>query len=142
MGLTLDPDEHFVVTCGGTGAMLAALATACNPGDSVIIFSPFYENYGADTILAGARPIYVPLRPPRFDFDPDELRQAFSQKPKAIVICNPSNPSGKVFTKEELLFIGELAEQAGTFIITDEVYEHIVYPSTPAHLCGSTSGII
>jgi aspartate/methionine/tyrosine aminotransferase len=128
MGLPLDPNEHFVVTCGGTEAMLVALMTACNPGDSVIIFSPFYENYGADTILAGAHPIYVPLRPPLFDFDRDELRRAFSQKPKAIVICNPSNPTGKVFTKEELLFIGELAEQAGTFIITDEVYEHIVYP--------------
>jgi aspartate/methionine/tyrosine aminotransferase len=97
MGLSLDPDQHFVVTCGGTEAMLVALMTACNPGDSVIIFSPFYENYGADTILTGAQPIYVPLRPPQFDFDPDELRRAFSQKPKAIVICNPSNPSGKVF---------------------------------------------
>ena len=128
MGLPLDPNEHFVVTCGGTEAMLVALMTACNPGDSVIIFSPFYENYGADAILAGAHPIYVPLRPPQFDFDPDELRRAFSQNPKAIVICNPSNPTGKVFTKEELLLIGELAAQAGAFIITDEVYEHIVYP--------------
>jgi aminotransferase len=128
MGLPLDPNEHFVVTCGGTEAMLVALMTACNPGDSVIIFSPFYENYGADTILAGAHPIYVPLRPPHFDFDPDELRRAFAQKPKAIVICNPSNPTGKVCTKEELLFIGELAAQAGAFIITDEVNKHIVYP--------------
>jgi len=128
MGLSLDPDQHFVVTCGGTEAMLVALMTVCNPGDSVIIFSPFYENYGADTILAGARPIYVPLRPPSFGFDPDELRRAFAQNPKAIVICNPSNPSGKVFTREELLFIGQLAEEKGTFIITDEVYEHIVYP--------------
>jgi aspartate/methionine/tyrosine aminotransferase len=128
MGLSLDPDQHFVVTCGGTEAMLVPLMTVCNPGDSVIIFSPFYENYGADTILAGARPIYVPLRPPSFDFDPDELRRAFTQNPKAIVICNPSNPSGKVFTREEFLFIGQLADAAGTFVITDEVYEHIVYP--------------
>src|ERR1700741_3522089 len=118
MGLSLDPNEHFLGTYCGTEAMLVALMTACNPGDSVIIFSPFYENYGADTILAGAHPIYLPLRPPQFDFDPDELRRAFAQKPKAIVICNSSNPTGKVFTEEELLFIGELAAQAGSFIIT------------------------
>jgi aspartate/methionine/tyrosine aminotransferase len=127
MGIPVDPDQHLVVTCGGTEAMLVALMTVCNPGDSVVIFSPFYENYGADTILTGAHPIYVPLRPPNFDFDPEELRRAFAQRPKAIVICNPSNPSGKVFTEPELTFIGELAEQAGAFIITDEVYEHIVY---------------
>ena len=127
MGFPIDPDQHLVVTCGGTDAMLVALMTVCNPGDSVIIFSPFYENYGADTILAGACPIYVPLRPPSFEFDPKELRKAFAQNPKAIVICNPSNPTGKVFTRDELLFIGQLAEERGTFIITDEVYEHIVY---------------
>ncbi|MBV9276583.1 MAG: aminotransferase class I/II-fold pyridoxal phosphate-dependent enzyme [Verrucomicrobia bacterium] len=128
MGVPVDPDQHLVVTCGGTEAMLVALMTVCNPGNSVIIFSPFYENYGADTILAGARPIYVPLRPPQFDFDPEALQAAFAQRPKAIVVCNPSNPCGKVFTESELRFIGELAEQAGAFIITDEVYEHIVYP--------------
>jgi aspartate/methionine/tyrosine aminotransferase len=127
MGLEIDPEAHLVATCGGTEAMLVALMTVCNPGDSVIIFSPFYENYGADTILTGAHPIYVPLRPPRFDFDQDELRRAFSQKPKAIVLCNPSNPTGKVFTPEELTFIGDLAGETGAFIITDEVYEHIVY---------------
>ncbi len=127
MRLDIDPDAHLVVTCGGTEAMLVALTTVCNPGDSVIIFSPFYENYGADTILVGAHPIYLPLRPPRFEFDRDELRRAFAKRPKAIVLCNPSNPTGKVFTHEELTFIGELASEAGAFIITDEVYEHIVY---------------
>lgn len=127
MDLEIDPDAHLVVTCGGTEAMLVALMTVCNPGDSVIIFSPFYENYGADTILCGARPIYVPLHAPDFSFDRDELRRAFSQKPKAIIICNPSNPTGKVFTREELAFIGELATEADAFLVVDEVYEHIVY---------------
>lgn len=127
MGLELDPDLHMVVTCGSTEAMMVAMMTACNPGDRVIIFSPFYENYGADTILSGAVPTYVPLRPPAYDFDPDQLRSAFEQGVKALVLCNPSNPSGKVFTREELHIIAELAREFDTFVITDEVYEHIVY---------------
>lgn len=127
MGLDIDPDAHLVATCGGTEAMLVALMTVCNPGDSVVIFSPFYENYGADTILAGARPIYVPLHAPDFTFDPDELRRAFAGTPRAIVVCNPSNPTGKVFSRDELTFIGQLAAEADAFLITDEVYEHIVY---------------
>jgi aspartate/methionine/tyrosine aminotransferase len=127
MGLDLDADAHVVVTCGSTEAMMTAMMTACNPGDKVIIFSPYYENYGADTILSGAEPIYVPLRPPEFDFDPAELRAAFMQKPKAIVLCNPSNPSGKVFSLAELETIADLAKEFDAFVITDEVYEHIVY---------------
>jgi len=127
MGLPLDPDRHLVVTCGSTEAMMVAMMTACNPGDAVIVFSPFYENYGADAILTGARPLYVPLRPPHFTFDPAELRAAFQQRPKALILCNPSNPSGKVFTREELLSIAALAEEFDVFVITDEVYEHIVY---------------
>lgn len=127
MGLALDPEAQFVVTCGSTEAMMVAMMTACDPGDNVIIFSPFYENYVADTILSGARPIYVPLHPPDFSFDPAELRRAFERKPKALVLCNPSNPSGKVFTRDELLFIATLAEEYDAFVITDEVYEHIVY---------------
>jgi L-glutamine---4-(methylsulfanyl)-2-oxobutanoate aminotransferase len=127
MGLPLDPDRHLVVTCGSTEAMMAAMMTARNPGDAVIVFSPFYENYGADAILSGARPLYVPLRPPDFAFDPAELRAAFQQQPKALILCNPSNPSGKVFTREELLAIAALAEEFDAFVITDEVYEHIVY---------------
>ncbi len=126
-GLEVDPERHLVVTCGSTEAMAVAMMTACNPGDRVVVFSPFYENYAADAILAGAEPIYVPLRPPDFGFDPEELARAFAQKPKAIVLCNPSNPTGKVFTREELLTILQLAEQHDCFVITDEPYEHIVY---------------
>ncbi len=128
MGLPLDPDAHVVVTCGGTEAMMAAMMTACEPGDRVIVFSPFYENYGADTILCGAEPIYVPMRPPDFRFDPDELRRAFEQRPKALVLCNPSNPTGRVFSGEELGVIAGLAQEFDAWVITDEVYEHIVYP--------------
>jgi aminotransferase len=126
-GLAIDPDRHIVTTCGSTEAMMVAMMTACNPGDKVVVFSPFYENYAADAILSGAEPIYVALRPPDFGFDPDDLRRAFAQKPKALVLCNPSNPTGKVFTREELLFILELAREHDTFVLTDEVYEHIVY---------------
>jgi aminotransferase len=107
--------------------MMVAMMTACNPGDRVVVFSPFYENYAADAILSGAEPIYVPLRPPDFGFDREELRRAFDQRPKAIVVCNPSNPTGKVFTREELTFILELAEEHDAFVITDEPYEHIVF---------------
>lgn len=131
MGMAVDPDAHLVVTCGSTEAMMAAMMTACNPGDKVIVFSPFYENYVADTILTGAEPLHVALRPPDFGFDPDELRRAFEKKPKAIILCNPSNPSGKVFTRAELEFIARLAAEHDTFVLTDEVYEHIVYaPNT------------
>lgn len=126
-GVSVNPDENLVVTCGSTEAMMVAMMTACNPGDKVIVFSPFYENYAADAILSGAQPIYVPLRPPHFDFDREELARAFAQKPKAIVVCNPSNPTGKVFTRAELLEILALAEQHDAFVITDEPYEHIVF---------------
>lgn len=126
-GLDVDPDQHLVVTCGSTEAMMVAMMTACNPGDKVVVFSPFYENYAADAILSGAEPIYVPLRPPHFGFDEEELARAFAQKPKAIVLCNPGNPTGKVFTRDELLTILRLAEEHDCFVITDEPYEHIVY---------------
>jgi len=126
-GMTVDPDRHLVVTCGSTEAMMVAMMTACNPGDKVIVFSPFYENYTADAILSGAVPIYVPLRPPDFNFVLSELEAAFAQRPNAIIVCNPSNPTGKVFTREELLQIGRLAEKYDAFVITDEVYEHIVF---------------
>ncbi len=127
MGRKIDPDSEITVTCGSTEAMMAAMMSVVNPGDKVIVFSPFYENYGADTVLSGADPIYVPLHPPEFDFDPEELEAAFKQRPKALVLCNPSNPCGKVFTREELMFIAGLAEKYDSFVITDEVYEHIVY---------------
>lgn len=127
MGRKIDPNGEIVVTCGSTEAMMAAMMTVANPGDKVIVFSPFYENYGADTILSGAEPVYVPLYPPEFSFSTDELEAAFKQNPKAIILCNPSNPCGKVFTLEELQTIADLAEKYDTYVITDEVYEHIVY---------------
>ncbi|WP_405344683.1 pyridoxal phosphate-dependent aminotransferase [Ruminococcus sp.] len=127
MGREIDPNSEIVVTCGSTEAMMAAVMTVADPGDKVIVFSPFYENYGADAVLSGAQPIYVPLYPPEFNFDPDELEAAFRQRPKALILCNPSNPCGKVFTREELTLIADLAERYDTFVITDEVYEHIVY---------------
>lgn len=126
-GLAVDPDQHLVVTCGSTEAMMVAMMTACNPGDKVIVFSPFYENYAADAILSGAEPVYVPLRAPEFNYDPAELARAFATGAKAIVVCNPSNPCGKVFTRAELLEILALAERHDAFVITDEPYEHIVY---------------
>ena len=127
MGRTIDPNSEIVTTCGSTEAMMAAMMTVTNPGDKVVIFSPFYENYGADTILSGAEPIYVPLTPPDFRFDPNVLEDAFRQHPKALVLCNPSNPCGKVFTHEELETIAALAAKYDVYVITDEVYEHIVY---------------
>ena len=128
MGMPINPNENIVVTCGSTEAMMAAMMTVTNPGDKVVIFSPFYENYGADTILSGAEPIYVPLNPPTFDFDREVLEAAFRDNdPKAIVLCNPSNPCGKVFTREELTLIADLCKKYDAYCITDEVYEHIVY---------------
>ena len=126
-GLDYDPNGEIVVTCGSTEAMMATMMSVTNPGDKVIIFSPFYENYGADTILSGAEPIYVPLVPPDFHFDADVLEAAFKQGAKAMILCNPSNPCGKVFTYEELTVIADLAKKYDAYVITDEVYEHILY---------------
>ena len=126
-GVAVNPDEELVVTCGSTEAMMAAMMSVTNPGDKVIVFSPFYENYGADTILSGAEPIYVPLVPPDFSFDANVLEDAFKKNPKAIIVCNPSNPCGKVFTRGELTAISDLAKKYDAFVITDEVYEHILY---------------
>lgn len=127
MGRKIDPNSEIVVTCGSTESMMTAMMTVVNPGDKVIVFSPFYENYGADAILSGAEPIYVPLVPPTFNFDANVLEDAFKQHPKALILCNPSNPCGKVFTYDELKIIADLAEKYDAFVITDEVYEHIVY---------------
>ena len=126
-GQKIDPEGEIVVTCGSTEAMMAAMMTVCDPGDKVIVFSPFYENYGADAILSGAEPVYVPLNPPDFTFDANVLEDAFRLRPKALILCNPSNPCGKVFTREELLLIASLAQKYDAYVITDEVYEHIVY---------------
>lgn len=127
MGIKINPDENVVVTCGSTEAMMTAMLSVCEVGDKVAVFSPFYENYVADTVLCGAEPIYIPLNPPEFSFDLSKLEDAFKEGAKALILCNPSNPVGKVFTKEELLNIAKLVEQYDVFVITDEVYEHIVY---------------
>ena len=123
----IDPEKEIVVTCGGTEAMMAAMMTVCNPGDKVAVFSPFYENYGADAILSGADPVYVPLVPPDFHYDSEALERAFQAGAKALILCNPSNPCGKVFTMEEMEEIAELAKRYDAFVITDEVYEYIIY---------------
>ncbi len=127
LGRAVDPDTELCVTCGSTEAMMAAMMTICNPGDKVMVFSPFYENYGADAILSGAEPIYIPLVPPEYGFDLQLIENGFRQGAKAIILCNPSNPCGKVFTREELTAIGALALQYDAFVVTDEVYEHMVY---------------
>lgn len=134
IGRTIDPDKEIVVTCGGTESMMCAVMTICNPGDKIIVFSPFYENYGADAILSGAEPIYVPLVPPEYNFDLSLIEDGFRQGAKGIIVCNPSNPCGKVFTREELMGIGQLALQYDAFVITDEVYEHMVYAPNH-HVC-------
>ena len=126
-GMEIDPEREIVVTCGSTEAMMCAMMSVVNPGDKVAVFSPFYENYGADAILSGAEPVYVPLHLPDFNFDPEELENAFKKGAKALILCNPSNPSGKVFTSEELNLIARLVEKYDAWVITDEVYEHIVY---------------
>lgn len=126
-GLPVDPQGDLVVTCGATEAMMVAMMTVCDPGDRVGLFSPFYENYNADAILTGATPVHVRLHPPEYRFDPAELCAAFASGLKAFILCNPSNPCGRVFTREELLQIAALAEEFDTFVITDEVYEHIVF---------------
>ena len=134
IGRSIDPNTEIVVTCGGTEAMMCAMMTICNPGDKVMVFSPFYENYGADAILSGAEPIYIPLVPPTYEFDVSLVEKGFQDGAKAIIVCNPSNPCGKVFTEEELLAIGNLAVQYDAFVVTDEVYEHIVYEPAK-HIC-------
>lgn len=126
-GMRINPNREIVVTCGSTEAMMAAMMSVVNPGEKVIVFSPFYENYGADAILSEAEPIYVPLNPPEFTFDADVLEAAFKQGVKALILCNPSNPCGKVFTEAEFKTIAELAIRYDAYVITDEVYEHILY---------------
>ena len=127
MGMKFDPDKEVVVTIGSTEAMVDTIFALTNPGDKIIIFSPYFENYKAQTIFADCEPIFVPLEPPTYNFDPAVLEDAFKQDPKAILICNPSNPSGKVFTMEELTFIADLCKKYDVYAIMDEPYEHIVY---------------
>ena len=128
LGLDVDPETELTVTCGSTEGMIAAMMATVNPGEEVIVFEPFYENYAPDAILSDARPRHVALRAPDWTFDRDELRAAFNQQTKAIIICNPNNPTGKVFTRDELEFIAALCREYDALCFTDEIYEHILYP--------------
>jgi L-glutamine---4-(methylsulfanyl)-2-oxobutanoate aminotransferase len=132
LGLQIDPETELTVTCGSTEGMIAAMMATVDPGEEVIVFEPFYENYGPDAILSDARPRYVSLRAPDWSFDRDELRAAFSEKTKAIIICNPNNPTGKVFTRDEMEFIASLCVEHDALCFTDEIYEHILYPRADA----------
>jgi aspartate/methionine/tyrosine aminotransferase len=125
--LSVDPDRHVTVTCGATEAMAAVFLALVDPGDEVIVFDPFYENYGPDAILAGATPVFVPLEPPNWTFDPQRLRDAFTERTKAIIVNTPHNPTGRVFTREELDLIAELCIGNDVWAFTDEIYEHIRY---------------
>src|SRR6202165_3150513 len=134
LGLDIDPETEITVTCGSTEGMIAAMMATVDPGEEVIVFEPFYENYAPDAILSDARPRYVPLRAPDWSFDPDELRAAFNPKTKAIIICNPNNPTGKVFTRSEMEFIGGLCQEFDALCFTDEIYEHILFPREGAEI--------
>lgn len=140
LGLEVDPETEITVTCGATEGMMSAMLALINPGDEVVVFEPFYENYGPDCVLSGAVPRFVPLRPPDWRFDPDELESAFGERTRAVVINTPNNPTGKVFTREELFFIARLCERWDCLAFTDEIYEHMTYDGyehiSPATLPG------
>src|SRR5947209_18486984 len=134
LGLDVDPEREITVTCGSTEGMIAAMMATVDPGEEVVLFEPFYENYAPDAILSGARPRYVPLRAPDWTFDREELRAAFGERTKAIILCNPNNPTGKVFTREEMEFIASLCREHDALCFTDEIYEHILYPREGAEI--------
>jgi len=137
LGLEIDPETEITVTCGSTEGMIAAIMATVDPGDEVVVFEPFYENYSPDAILSDAIPRHVPLYGSEngFIFDRDELRAAFNEKTKAIIICNPNNPTGKVFSFDELQFIADLCIEFDTLAFTDKIYEHIIYDTEPEHIC-------
>ncbi|HYY42295.1 MAG TPA: aminotransferase class I/II-fold pyridoxal phosphate-dependent enzyme, partial [Pyrinomonadaceae bacterium] len=134
LDLEIDPETELTVTCGSTEGMIAAMMATVDPGEEVVIFEPFYENYAPDAILSDARPRYIPLRAPDWTFDRAELRAAFNERTKAIIICNPNNPTGKVFTRAELEFIAALCQEFDVLCFTDEIYEHILYPRAGAEV--------
>ena len=134
LGLDIDPETELTVTCGSTEGMIAAMMATVDPGEEVIVFEPFYENYAPDAILSDAKPRYVPLRAPDWSFDPDELRAAFNANTKAIIVCNPNNPTGKVFTRAEMEFIAGLCREFDALCFTDEIYEQILYPREGAEI--------
>jgi aspartate/methionine/tyrosine aminotransferase len=134
LGLDVDPETELTVTCGSTEGMIAAMMATVDPGEEVVIFEPFYENYAPDAILSDATPRYVPLRAPGWTFDREELRAAFNERTKAVILCNPNNPTGKVFTREELEFVAALCQEFDALCFTDEIYEHIIYPRDGAEV--------
>ena len=141
MGVDINPDENIVVTIGSTEAMVDTIFALTNPGDKIVLFSPYFENYRAQAIMADCEPVFVPLVPPAFNFDPEVLEDAFRQHPKMILICNPSNPSGKVFTKEELKLIADLCIKYDVYAVMDEVYEHIVYDDNKMNYMAALPGM-
>lgn len=134
LGIEIDPETEITVTCGSTEGMIATMMATVDPGEEVIVFEPFYENYAPDAILSDAHPRYVPLRAPEWNFDRDELRATFNKKTKAIILCNPNNPTGKVFSRDEMEFIAELCQEFDALCFTDEIYEHILYPREGADI--------
>ncbi len=134
LGIEIDLETEITVTCGSTEGMIAAMMATVDPGDEVIVFEPFYENYAPDAILSDAHPVYVPLSAPDWSFDRDQLRAAFNNKTKAIIICNPNNPTGKVFSRDEMEFIAGLCQEFDALCFTDEIYEHILYPREGAEI--------
>jgi aminotransferase len=134
LDLDVDPETELTVTCGSTEGMIAAMMATVDPGEEVVVFEPFYENYAPDAILSDAQPRYVPLRAPDWNFDRDELRSVFNHNTKAIILCNPNNPTGKVFTRAEMEFIAALCEEFDALCFTDEIYEHILYPRADAEI--------
>jgi aminotransferase len=141
-GIPCDPDQNVTVCCGATECMMATMLALVDPGDEVVIFQPFYENYGPDAIISGARPVWVPLRPPHWTFDPDELRRAFSPRTRAVILNTPNNPTGHVFTRDELSLIAELCEQFDAFALADEIYEYIIHTDQPHVSIASLPGML
>ncbi len=130
-GIECTADENITVCCGATECMMATMLALINPGDEVIVFQPFYENYGPDGLISGAKPVFVQMYAPDWKFDPEELRRAFNKKTKAIIVNTPNNPTGRVFTHEELTLIAELCREHDAYVFTDEIYEHIIYTEQP-----------
>lgn len=131
LGLTIDPETEITVCCGATETMIASLLALVNPGDEVVIFEPFYENYGPDAILCGAVPRFVKLRPPDWTFDENEVRAAFNNHTRALILNTPNNPTGKVFSRQELEFLAALCRRWNVLAVTDEIYQHIIYGARP-----------
>ena len=140
-GLDCDADKHVTVCCGATECMMATMLALIDQGDEVIVFQPFYENYGPDALLTGATPVWVPLHPPAWRFDPDELRRTFTPRTKAIIVNTPNNPTGRVFTRAELTLIAELCQEHNVLAFSDEIYEYIRYTDEPHVSIASLPGM-